>query len=100
MALIKTTHNERHHSITCIPPRKKSFRVWALDSGFEKKDILKNRGYRWFPGGEGRRRSWYIEIDEGSMKSELEYLKEEIFEREINLPTDTITAFNRFSERI
>ena len=31
---------------------------------------------------------------------ELEYLKEEIYGREINLPTDTITAFNRFSERI
>ena len=80
--------------------RRKSFRVWALDSDFSKKDILKNRGYKWFPGGEGRSRSWYIEIDEEGMQSELEYLKEEIYEREINLPIDTITPFNRFSERI
>ena len=80
--------------------RLTSFRIWAVDSQFDKKDILKNRGYKWSPGERGRRRSWYIEIDEQNMGSELEYLKEEIYERKINLPIDTITAFNRFSERI
>jgi DNA polymerase III subunit epsilon len=80
--------------------RKNSYQVWALDSDFEKKDLLKNRGYKWFPGGEGRKRSWHIEVDEQNLEPELEYLKKEIYEREINLPIDTITSFNRFSERI
>jgi len=80
--------------------RRKSYRIWALGSTFEKKDILKNRGYKWFPGGEGRDRSWYIEIDEENLDSELEYLKKEIYKREINLPIDSVTAFDRFSERI
>tara|TARA_Y100001936_G_C15955379_1_gene602549 strand:+ start:150 stop:1031 length:882 start_codon:yes stop_codon:yes gene_type:complete len=80
--------------------RRKSYRIWALGSDFEKKDILKNRGYKWFPGGEGRDRSWHIEVDEENLEPELEYLKKEIYEREIDLPIDTITAFNRFSERV
>ena len=80
--------------------RQKTCRIWALDSSFEKKDLLKNRGYQWFPGGEGRRRSWYIDTSEENVEPELEYLKEEIYGREINLPTDTVTAFNRFSQRI
>ena len=41
-----------------------------------------------------------IQIDKENLESELEYLKREIYKREINLPIDTITAFNRFSERI
>jgi len=53
-----------------------------------------------FGGGRRKRRSWYIEIDEENLDSELEYLKKEIYKREINLPIDSVTAFNRFSERI
>ena len=32
---------------------QESYRVWAVGSGYEKKDELKNRGYKWFNGGEG-----------------------------------------------
>jgi DNA polymerase-3 subunit epsilon len=46
------------------------------------------------------RRSWYIDVEEQAKESELEYLKEEILGRDIELPVDTITAFNRFSGRI
>ena len=71
-----------------------------MNSGFEKKDLLKNRGYRWWASGEKRRRSWYIDVDEQNMVPELDYLKEEIFKRDISLPIDSITPFNRSSERI
>jgi len=80
--------------------RSKSFRIWAKDSPFETKDRLKNRGYRWWPGDSRRSKSWYIDVDEENKEQELAFLKDEIFERDVNLPTDTITAFNRFSERI
>ena len=79
--------------------RLKSYRIWALGSPFESKDLLKNRGYRW-PGDNGKHRSWYIDVDEESKEQELKYLKEEIFKMDIDLPIDSITAFNRFSERI
>jgi DNA polymerase-3 subunit epsilon len=80
--------------------RQKSYRIWAVGSGFDKKDLLRNRGYKWFPGGEGRDKSWHKEISQENLESELEYLEKEIYEREIDLPIDTITAFNKFSERI
>ena len=79
--------------------RLKSYRIWALGSPFDSKDLLKNRGYKW-PGDNGKNRSWYIDVDEESKEPELKYLKEEIFKRDIDLPIDSITAFNRFSERI
>lgn len=79
--------------------RQKSYRIWALGSPFDAKDLLKNRGYKW-PGDNGKNRSWYIDVDEESKEQELKYLKEEIFKRDIDLPIDSITAFNRFSERI
>tara|TARA_B110000438_G_scaffold295946_1_gene339845 strand:- start:85 stop:978 length:894 start_codon:yes stop_codon:yes gene_type:complete len=80
--------------------RIKSYRVWAMGSSFDKKDLLKNRGYKWWPGVVGRSRSWYIDIDEQTLDSELEYLRKEIYGRDMNLPIDPITPFNRFSERI
>ena len=80
--------------------RIKSFRVWAMGSSFDKKDLLKNRGYKWWSGEVGRSRSWYVDVDEQTLDSELEYLRKEIYERDMKLPVDLITPFNRFSERI
>jgi len=80
--------------------RAKSFRIWAVGSAFEKKDTLKERGYRWWPGGQVKKRSWYIDVDENKMESELNFLKEEIYEKTIDLPIDVITPFNRFSDRL
>ena len=82
--------------------RQKSNRVWAVGSGFDKKDVLKNRGYQWFPGGEGRDKSWHKEISQENLESELEYLGKEIYGRDIKgiLPIDPVTAFDRFSGRL
>ena len=80
--------------------RIKSFRVWAMGSSFEKKNLLKNRGYKWWSGEVGRSRSWYVDVDEQTLDSELEYLRKEIYGRDMKLPVDPITPFNRFSERI
>ena len=80
--------------------RQKSYRVWAVGSGFDKKDFLRNRGYKWFGGTEERAKSWYLdEISKENLESELEYLEKEIYGRKKNLPVDTITAFDRFSGR-
>jgi DNA polymerase III subunit epsilon len=78
----------------------KLYRIWALGSPFATKNSLKNRGYRWWLGGNGKDRSWYVDVDEKNKDQELSYLKDEIFKADIELPIDLITAFNRFSERI
>ena len=74
---------------------QESYRVWAVGSDYGKKDTLKSRGYKFF----WEKKIWYIEIDKENLESELEYLKREIYKREINLPIDTITARDRFSAR-
>ena len=64
------------------------------------KDKLKDRGYNWSAGSESIRRSWYIDVNEQSLEEESRYLKEKIFKKNVDLPIETITPFNRFSERV
>src|SRR5262245_52818819 len=47
--------------------RNKTMRLWAEQSPFELKDVLKRRGYRWSDGGDGRPRSWYVDLDESRL---------------------------------
>lgn len=42
--------------------RAKAYHVWAIDSPFESKDVLKQRGYRWNGGEDGRPKAWHKEI--------------------------------------
>ena len=47
--------------------RRKTIRVWAEHAPFDLKDELKKRGYRWSPGDEGRRKAWYVDVDEAEI---------------------------------
>jgi DNA polymerase III subunit epsilon len=79
--------------------RKKTVRVWAEQSPFELKDSLKRRGYRWNDGSDGRPKSWYIDVDEDAIDSEIAFLKTEIYQRDFEPRLQTLTAFTRFSAR-
>lgn len=46
-------------------------RVWAIDSPFETKDILKARGYRWSDGKDGRHKAWHKEVWLDELDAEL-----------------------------
>jgi len=74
-------------------------RIWAEQSPFDLKDELKKRGYRWNDGTDGRPRSWYIDVDEASQASEMEFLRKLIYLREVEPRIQPISAFNRFSNR-
>jgi hypothetical protein len=37
-------------------------RVSALGAAFEKKDLLKARGYCWYPGSDGNPKHWYRDV--------------------------------------
>ncbi|HEV7318215.1 MAG TPA: 3'-5' exonuclease [Ensifer sp.] len=72
-------------------------RVFAQNAPFDMKDHLKARGYRWSDGSDGRRRAWWIEIDEEAYDDELRYLRTEIYCWEDAEPlSQRLTALDRF----
>ena len=70
-----------------------------MGSPFESKDRLKERGYRWNGGEDGRPKSWYKEVDQVDQADEVEFLKAEIYQREVEPRVDKVTAFQRYSAR-
>jgi DNA polymerase-3 subunit epsilon len=79
--------------------RRKTFRIWAENAPFELKDALKRRRYRWNDGSDGRPRAWHIDVDESNRDSELDYLRNEIYQRDVEIDCREITALDRFSSR-
>ncbi|MCK1627520.1 3'-5' exonuclease [Bradyrhizobium sp. 160] len=80
--------------------RKRTVRVWAEQSPFELKNRLKTRGYRWSDGSDGRPRSWFVDVCEAALDDEIAFLKTEIYLRDVEPRTQTLTAFTRFSARV
>lgn len=76
--------------------RKARHRVWAESSPFEMKDALKARGYRWNDGSDGRPKSWWREVDDDGLEAELEFLRSEIYLRDVEPYVQKLTAFERF----
>jgi len=86
-------------SILLERARRKTTRIWAEQSPFELKDELKQRGYRWSDGADGRLRSWFIDVDEAAQESEIEFLRKTVYLRDIDPRIQTMTAMDRFSNR-
>lgn len=80
--------------------RKPTWRIWAENSPFDLKDVLKARGYRWNPDGTPFPKAWFIDVADDQRAAELLFLQNEIYQREINLLARKIDAFNRFSDRV
>lgn len=76
--------------------QRRRCRVWAHNSPFETKDILKARGYRWNDGSDGRLRSWWVEVDEDASEIECRFLREEIYRSEAALHLEWLTAVDRY----
>ena len=74
-------------------------RIWATGAPYARKDALKERGYRWSSGEDGRPRAWYIDVDQAGRDVEVAFLREELFGAEHCPPETLITAYERFSER-
>ena len=80
--------------------REKQRLICAINSDFDKKDILKARGYRWSDGSKDLPKSWYTVIADNKTDEELEFLQQEIYNgRQVDLPQQMVNAFNRFSGR-
>jgi DNA polymerase-3 subunit epsilon len=79
--------------------RKSTARIWAERSPFDLKDELKKRGYRWSPGDDGRPKAWYVDVEDIKREEEIQFLKANIYGREIDLNVQLLTAMERFSVR-
>ncbi|WP_081636615.1 3'-5' exonuclease [Methylobacterium sp. 285MFTsu5.1] len=73
-----------------------TMRLWAQHSPMEANFLLKARHYRWSPS----RRCWYVDLDGYKLNDEFRYLGNDVYHRPVDdLPVDTITATDRFSDR-
>lgn len=79
--------------------RQPSWRIWAENSPFDLKDILKARGYRWNGENTPSPRAWYIDVEHAQRDAEIEFLRKEIYLRDVDLLVHRMDAYNRFSDR-
>lgn len=79
--------------------RRPSWRIWAENSPYDLKDVLKARGYRWNGETGPAPRAWYIDVDEADREAEVAFLRAEIYRGEIDPLMRRLTAFERFSDR-
>jgi DNA polymerase-3 subunit epsilon len=54
-------------------------RLYAINAPFDKKDLLKQRGYRWNDGSSGAPKCWWISIPESKEQDEFSFLSQEIY---------------------
>ncbi|KWV51988.1 DNA polymerase III subunit epsilon [Rhizobium altiplani] len=80
--------------------RLPTWRIWAENSPFEFKDVLKARGYRWNGDENGKPRSWHVDIADAEKDAEVSYLLREIYRHDADVRTVRITAYDRFSTRV
>ncbi len=79
--------------------RNPTWRIWAENSPFDFKDVLKARGYRWNGEPVNGPRAWYVDVLESNREAELSFLRAEIYQGEVELFTRRISAYDRFSDR-
>ena len=79
--------------------RKTSYRIWAIDSPYQKKDLLKKGGYRWNNGENGQPKAWYIEVFDDALYQEKAFLEREIYGIKQSPRIDQLDAYNRYSLR-
>lgn len=81
--------------------RRTDIRLWAEGAPFDRKDVLKKRGYRWSPGDNGKRKAWYKDLSEDELEEEMKYLNDSIYTRAVGvLPMDKFNAKVRYSRRV
>lgn len=75
-------------------------RIYATRAPFDRKKLLKQRGYRWNDGASGNK-GWWIDVPSGQEDNELAYLAREIYlgGDTSNVEIKQIDAFARFSTR-
>lgn len=86
--------------------RETSRRFFAVQAPFEKKDVLRERGYRWLPGfsygepGRQKKGVWSKAVDEDSIAAEEQWLAETVYREKSSLfAYRDLSAMERYSLR-
>lgn len=76
-------------------------RLYAVSAPFDKKDLLKDRGYRWSDGTQGGSKAWWRDVPAEAEPEELAYLASEIYPRGNTSSVQIMRcdAYARFSVR-
>ncbi|WP_224982398.1 3'-5' exonuclease [Geomonas agri] len=76
-------------------------RVYAVSAPYDKKDVLKERGYRWSDGTQGGSKAWWRDVPAHEEAAELAYLAREIYPRGNTSAVQVLRcdAYARFSVR-
>jgi DNA polymerase-3 subunit epsilon len=76
-------------------------RIYAVNAPFDRKDLLKQRGYRWSDGSAGGIKAWWRDVPREAEQGELDYLAGEVYPggdaRAVRVRR--IDAIRRFSAR-
>ncbi|MDX3968261.1 MAG: 3'-5' exonuclease [Bradyrhizobium sp.] len=75
------------------------WRIRAAGAPFELRETLKRRGYRWDPGENGRPRAWFVDVPGEALDAERDFLRTEIYRREVDIDARRIDAYDRYSDR-
>jgi DNA polymerase-3 subunit epsilon len=77
--------------------RAPSFRLWAINSPFETKDVLRKRGYWW----DAPKRCWSCEVrSQEAVQAELAWLKQAVYAgKDVSVEMETHDARTRYSGR-
>ena len=84
-------------SVLLEAARRPTWRIRAEGAPFDLKDALKARGYRWDDGSRGAVRAWYADVADADL--EIDYLRREIYQRDIDIRPVKIDAYDWFSDR-
>lgn len=77
-----------------------SRRIWAVNSPFAAKELLKARGYRWSDGTrEGAEKAWLVEVPLSAFEEELSFLRESVFRNGLGVIVDKVDSMSRYSAR-
>jgi DNA polymerase-3 subunit epsilon len=82
-----------------LSARQPRWRLWATGAPFGKRGILKERGYRWHAGSDGRPKSWHVDVIENMIQHERQFLRQEIYGHDVDIKACRITAFDRYADR-
>ncbi|MFH6780906.1 MULTISPECIES: 3'-5' exonuclease [Methylobacterium] len=76
-----------------------TYRIKAVRTPYESKNILKSRRYRWDDGSKSQTKCWYKDVPEADVASELAWLRLEVYRYEADIPIVPISPYDRFSCR-
>jgi DNA polymerase-3 subunit epsilon len=79
--------------------KQPQWRVWATGAPYYKRGILKARGYRWNDGFDGRPKAWHVDVEGGTLENERQFLRHEIYGKDLDIDARSNTAFDRYSVR-